>query len=172
MRVREARLEDAEAINQAVKKSWIDTYQGIQDQEEIEEIKERDEILPLEDLKKAIGTQGIILLVAEKKDEIIGELIMKRSGDEEHINYSEQVFLKSLYIVPEEQRNGAGRKLVEKSLEKVKGEKIRARVLKANTEAQKFYREIGFKKVSEIEIGGEEKDIFTEKHDAVVMEKN
>jgi ribosomal protein S18 acetylase RimI-like enzyme len=171
MRVREARLEDAEAINQAVKKSWIDTYQGIQDQEEIEEIKERDEILPLEDLKKAIESEEVVLLVAEK-EEIIGELIMKRSGDEKHIDYSNEVFLKSLYIVPEEQRNGAGRKLVEKSLEKIGGKKVRARVLKENNQAQKFYREIGFQKVSETEIGGEEKDIFTEKHEAVVMEKN
>ncbi len=171
MRVREARLEDAEAINQAVKNSWIDTYSGIQDQEEIEEIKERDEILPLKDLKNSIGNDDVTLLVAEKTEEIIGELIMKRSGDEEHIDYRTEVFLKSLYVIPDEQGKGVGRKLVEKSLEKVDGKKVRARVLKKNTEAQNFYSEIGFQKVSETEIGGKEKDIFSEKHEAVVMER-
>jgi ribosomal protein S18 acetylase RimI-like enzyme len=169
MRVREASADDAEGINKAVKQSWLDTYQEIQSQDKLKKIRERDEILPLEDLKESVRTDGTLILIAEMCGEIVGELIMKKSGEEKHIDYSREVFLKSLYILPDEQRDGVGEKMVEKALGRV-DRTVKIRVLKENKGARKFYRQLGFQKVSETEIGGEEKNIFTEKHEAVVME--
>jgi ribosomal protein S18 acetylase RimI-like enzyme len=166
MKLREAKVEDAEEIEKAARESWLDAYEGIHTEEALNEIREKDQILSMKTLKDTITDNSTIFLVVEKEGEIKGEMILRDNRD----NYFQ---LKSAYVKPEAQGKGIGTALVKKAEEKLPEtvEVLKASVLKENSEAVKFYKSKGFEKTGEGSLGGEEDSLMKEEHDTLIMEK-
>ena len=164
MELREAEVEDAEGIEEAARKSWLDAYTGIHAEEALDEIREKDEIRSLKALKDTIRDASTMFLVAEEGGEIKGEMILETK---------ETVYeLRSAYVKPNAQRKGIGTALVEKAEEKLpENIVLKASVLEENREAVKFYRSRGFEKTGEGVIGGGEDSLMKEEHDTLIMEK-
>ncbi|MFB6099961.1 MAG: N-acetyltransferase family protein [Candidatus Nanohalobium sp.] len=171
--VREATPEDAEAIDRVIQETWIDAYTGVEPEEKLAEIREMDEVMPHDDLKGWIKSDSSIYLVAEEGDEIIGEAIIMLEGNEDFMDYTEERFLYSLYVLPEYQGKGAGTALLQKSEEVLfeEVEKLKTMVIGENSQAINFYRKRGFEKCGETGFGGGEESLLAKEHQTLILEK-
>jgi ribosomal protein S18 acetylase RimI-like enzyme len=172
MEIRKATPEDAEGIDRVIRETWPETYEDIQTEESLNEIRESETLIDLEDLREWIQEDSTLYLVAEDDGEIVGEAILILEGDEEEIDYSEEAFLRSLYILPSHQGKGLGTRLLRKAEKELteKFEKIKTMVISENSKAIKFYRKRGFKKCGKTNFGGEE-SLFEEKHETEILQK-
>lgn len=151
MNVREATLDDREAIRRVAERSWEHDYPEILSRETIREGV--GEWYAEERLAEVLDTDGALLLVAEtEEDEIAGFSHSVWDGTEGSIL--------RLYVDPDHRREGIGTQLVERSRVALFGEgvdRIRAMVLDENELGNAFYLDHGFEKAEKAEttIGGE-----------------
>jgi len=75
----------------------------------------------------------------------IGLVIVKESEDE--------IFLQSILIINKFQNLGIGKKIMDRIIKRANSaaKPIRLQVFKVNFKAQRFYKKLGFKKISELE---------------------
>lgn len=75
----------------------------------------------------------------------VGYLVLKETQSE--------IFIENLLIEREFQNLGIGKEIMEEIIERANSEKklIRLQVFKINVRAQKFYKSLGFKEISEME---------------------
>lgn len=175
MRVRKAEVGDAEDINRVLKESWLDAYEGIHSQEALDEVKEIEEMISVEDLKDSIQDDSSLYLVGEIDGCVKSEMIIELEGDENLINYSQgEVFLKSAYVEPQAQGKGLGTSMLEKLLEELpeNTNSIKTMVLAENSDAKGFYESKGFKKTGKSSIGGGEGSLMEYEHETVIMRKD
>lgn len=152
MKIRKAVLEDASGIAKVHVDSWRTTYKEIVPEEFLKKLSysAREEMW-----KNTIPTRDVF--VAENDH---GQIIGFAAGGEERSNdyspYDGELY--AIYIFEEQQKQGAGKKLLQKvveSLNRTGKQSMLVLVLKDNP-AIHFYKALGAKEIDEIdiEIGG------------------
>ena len=114
-------------------RTWHDTYPGLVSPDYLEK-------LTLEKCEEKAFRWLDNLLVAKVEDKVVGFVGYGQSTEEPEDG---EIF--ALYVLPEYQRMGIGRMLMEAGLQKLKGYgKIHIWLLKENSRAFRFYESCGF----------------------------
>lgn len=103
---------------------------------------------PVEDIRKKLDFQPWLFFVGLLDDEVIGSVMVGYEGHRGWINY--------LAVVPEYQRRGYGRKLVQKAtdeLRKMGCPKLNLQVRRSSPSVVDFYKHLGFKEDDVVSLG-------------------
>jgi ribosomal protein S18 acetylase RimI-like enzyme len=95
---------------------------------------------PVEDIQRKVDFQPELFFVALLEGKVIGSVMVGYEGHRGWINY--------LAVLPDYQKQGYGRKLVERSireLEKIGCLKVNLQVRRINLSVIDFYKHLGFK---------------------------
>lgn len=134
--LRNAVPEDIEAVQDVARRSWCHTYRGILSRHAIDHFLGR--AYSEYALRQAIRNDG--LLVLEQQAECLGYVRMTARNGEG--------FLAAIYLLPEAQGKGYGRRLWEGALAWFTARDVRTialTVAAGNTRARGFYRHLGLK---------------------------
>lgn len=138
--IREMVKEDTKQVQEAVKKSWNATYEGIipiEIQDNFLNGAYNDEMM-----KRRL--EHSLMLVAEAENTIAG------FANFTPVNEQGQTELSAIYLLPEYQGAGIGSSLLNTGIEKLKDVKeIHLEVEKENTIGMAFYKAKGFRTVDE-----------------------
>lgn len=154
--VREATIDDARAIAQVQVESWKTTYAGIVPDAHLASlnVEEREE-----QWKELFAAANSLMFVVESNVGIFG-FVSGGKLREPIDGYDAELY--AIYLLRDNQRKGAGRRLVESLAESLRAKGFRAMavwVLKKNP-AVDFYRRMGGVPILEklVEIGGVQLD--------------
>jgi GNAT superfamily N-acetyltransferase len=152
VRIRDAKLEDAQAIAEVHLASWRTTYPGIIPQAYIDGLRVADGAARW---RQWLGETSAIAFVAEDDAGIFGFV---SGGAMVHPVDGYDGELGAIYLLATHQRNGAGRALVQRLAQTLRQRGFRSCVvwaLEANS-ACRFYERLGGVRVASqpIEIGG------------------
>lgn len=103
---------------------------------------------PAEDIKKKLEFQPRLFFLGLLDDRVIGSIMVGYDGHRGWINY--------LAVAPEHQRQGYGRKLVQKAVDELKLMgclKVNLQVRRSNTSVIEFYKRLGFKQDDVVSLG-------------------
>jgi len=103
---------------------------------------------PVEDIKKKLDFQPELFFIGLLEDKVIGSIMVGYEGHRGWINY--------LAVIPEYQKQGYGRKLVQKAINELKKYgclKVNLQVRRSNTSVIDFYKHLGFKEDDVISLG-------------------
>ncbi len=95
---------------------------------------------PVEDIQKKLDFQPALFFIALLNGEPIGSIMVGYEGHRGWLNY--------LAVLPNHQKRGYGRKLVEKAidaLKKMSCQKVNLQIRRNNVSAIDFYKHLGFK---------------------------
>jgi len=95
---------------------------------------------PVEDIQRKLVFQPDLFFVAILDGKVIGSIMVGYEGHRGWMNY--------LAVLPEHQRSGYGRKLVEKAVDELKRLgclKVNLQVRRSNVSVVEFYKHLGFK---------------------------
>ena len=95
---------------------------------------------PVEDIHRKLVFQPDLFFVALFDGKVIGSIMVGYEGHRGWMNY--------LAVLPEHQRRGYGRKLVEKAVDELKRLgclKVNLQVRRSNVSVVEFYKHLGFK---------------------------
>jgi ribosomal protein S18 acetylase RimI-like enzyme len=95
---------------------------------------------PVEDIQRKLVFQPDLFFVALLDGKVIGSIMVGYEGHRGWLNY--------LAVLPEHQRRGYGRKLVEKAVDELKRLgclKVNLQVRRSNVSVVEFYKHLGFK---------------------------
>lgn len=95
---------------------------------------------PVEDIQRKLVFQPDLFFVALLDGKVIGSIMVGYEGHRGWMNY--------LAVLPEHQRRGYGRKLVEKAVDELKRLgclKVNLQVRRSNVSVVEFYKHLGFK---------------------------
>lgn len=153
MEIRSATTDDVSAIRRVARASWEATYDGILDDDTIEETVA--DWYSDETLADALDRPGTAFLVATDGDDLVGFCHGVCQDDEGDVL--------RMYLHPDYCRQGIGTRLHERlrdDLLDINMKRMRAMVMADNDIGNSFYRHLGFEKTGEgqVEIGGETYD--------------
>jgi len=103
---------------------------------------------PVEDIRKKLDFQPDLFFVGLLDGKVIGSIMVGYEGHRGWMNY--------LAVLPEFQRRGYGRKLVQKAvdeLKKIGSLKLNLQVRRSNTSVIDFYKHLGFKEDDVVSLG-------------------
>ena len=103
---------------------------------------------PLEDIQKKLDFQPELFFIALLKNKVIGSVMAGYDGHRGWLYY--------LAVLPEYQKRGYGRQLVEKAvneLRKLGCLKVNLQVRTSNTSVVDFYKNLGFKEEERVSLG-------------------
>ncbi len=141
-KIEDAKPEDVEAIRKIIRNSWLELYPNETYGIIAEDISAIDWFNPesLERRRKEIIENGETIhtfIFKNDKKEIAGFCKVLKSED-----YGE---IDAMYVVPEFQGKGLGKKLLEKAFEWLGSDlDVKLVVVKYNTNAIEFYKKMGF----------------------------
>jgi ribosomal protein S18 acetylase RimI-like enzyme len=95
---------------------------------------------PVEDIQRKLVFQPDLFFVALLDGKVVGSIMVGYEGHRGWMNY--------LAVLPEHQKHGYGRKLVEKAVDELKKLgclKVNLQVRRSNVSAVEFYKHLGFK---------------------------
>ena len=95
---------------------------------------------PVEDIQRKLVFQPDLFFVALVEGKVVGSIMVGYEGHRGWMNY--------LAVLPEHQRRGYGRKLVEKAVDELKRLgclKVNLQVRRSNVSVVEFYKHLGFK---------------------------
>lgn len=138
MIIRKATDSDIQAISELAEKIWWPSYRNIISDEQISFML--NDMYSSESLREQMNS-GIEFLIVERD-----KLPLAFAGFSETDTKNQVFKLHKLYVLPTEQGNGTGRKLIAQvsSLAKAKGGKILELNVNRGNPAHHFYRKIGF----------------------------
>lgn len=144
MSIREAVVEDVDAVRQVAKASWGTDYDGVLTRETVETAV-TDWYAP-ERIEAELGAERTVVLVGERDEEIVG--FAHATWSEEDANG----YILRIYVHPDHRREHVGRELLEGTCEALVArgvERINAMVLSENRPGADFYEHFGFEFVDE-----------------------
>jgi len=103
---------------------------------------------PVEDIMKKVDFQPDLFFIGLMDDRVIGSIMVGYEGHRGWINY--------LAVLPEFQRQGYGRKLVQKAMDelvRIGCLKVNLQVRRTNTPVIDFYERLGFKEDDVVSLG-------------------
>ena len=103
---------------------------------------------PVEDIQRKIDFQPSLFLVALLNGTLIGSVMVGYEGHRGWLNY--------LAVLPDHQKQGYGRKLVERAIEELERLgclKVNLQVRNSNISAVEFYKHLGFKEDDVVSLG-------------------
>lgn len=103
---------------------------------------------PVEDIQRKIDFQPELFFVALLDHEVVGSVMVGYEGHRGWMNY--------LAVVPEHQRHGYGRELVQKAIHELKRMgclKVNLQVRRSNVSVINFYKNLGFKEDVVVSLG-------------------
>ena len=103
---------------------------------------------PVEDIQKKIDFQPDLFFIALLNGKVIGSVMVGYDGHRGWLNY--------LAVLPEWQKRGYGRKLIDKAiaeLRKLGCLKVNLQVRKSNVSVISFYKHLGFKEEDRANLG-------------------
>jgi ribosomal protein S18 acetylase RimI-like enzyme len=103
---------------------------------------------PFEDIQRKFDFQPELFFVALQNDKLIGSVMVGYEGHRGWLNY--------LAVLPEYQKRGYGRRLVEKAVDELKRLgclKVNLQVRRSNIPAVDFYKHLGFKEDDVVSLG-------------------
>ena len=145
--IRKTKVKDIKQIADLTNAIWRSAYAHIMPQEIFEKIEEEKD-QQIEIAEKRVNKYGRIEYVAVQGDKVVGLVIGKVQS--RYHEYDSRGFanLGGLYIDPEYQHLGIGKKLFDKVVEHFKGQgykKMFLGVLKDNVQARRAYEKWGCK---------------------------
>ncbi|MDN4607857.1 GNAT family N-acetyltransferase [Sporosarcina highlanderae] len=152
MRIREAILEDAEAIARVHVDSWRTTYNGIVSDAYLQQLSYEQRA---ENWRRGIGRNALVV-AEDESGKIVG---FATGGKERTGNYGVDGELYAIYLLQEVQGQGIGKRLTKEIARNLKNQGFSSMlvwVLELNP-SKNFYKSLGGKPLAEtmIEIGGE-----------------
>lgn len=151
MKVRPATTDDIEAIKAIAEAAWQSDYPAVLNRETLDDALE--EWYASDRLVEAVAEHSTVLLIVERGDEVVGFVHAVWNREEGDIL--------RVYVGPDHRGEGLGRALVEHACEDLfdRGvDQVKAMVLAANEQGNRFYRSLGFEPTGgggETRIGGE-----------------
>ena len=142
MKIRKATLKDFEKLKQIITEFYL--LETSKDKYQNPEWVKRG--LPVA-VGKGLRSKKVAYFVAEDDGKLIGYAASEIEKNPKWLLHKKQGHLYNLYVIPKYQRKRIGTKLLEKSLEWFKKNKIKEFKILAyvwNTQAQKLYRKYGF----------------------------
>jgi len=103
---------------------------------------------PVEDIQRKLAFQPELLFVALLKGKVVGSVMAGYEGHRGWLNY--------MAVLPEYQRRGYGRRLVEKAVDELKRLgclKVNLQVRRSNASVVEFYKHLGFKDDAVVSLG-------------------
>ena len=103
---------------------------------------------PVEDIRKKLVFQPELFFVALMEEKVIGSIMVGYEGHRGWLNY--------MAVLPEHQRRGYGRRLVEKAVDELKRLgclKVNLQVRRSNVSVVEFYEHLGFKDDDVVSLG-------------------
>lgn len=143
MKIRHAKNEDTEKIQEIAMETWIDAYSEIIPEKTIRKVV--SDWYKIEDLNQQVNDK--IFYISKNEEEITGFIHASVRNGKAHLH--------RLYILPEHQGKGLGSKLYEKAEKQIKGQKaskIQLEVLSQNKKGLKFYKKFGFEEKEQKEV--------------------
>ncbi|MBI4430037.1 MAG: GNAT family N-acetyltransferase [Ignavibacteriales bacterium] len=142
--IRVWRKNDFSDIRRVIWNTWMDTYGSFIPEEDLRSFFE--EYYNVEALEKQFENPDVVCYVAEVEGRIVA---YERTffNEEEHREY-----VASLYVMPENQSAGLGRRLMTVAAEEAKKrklDKVWLGVMVQNTEAVQWYKKMGYQIVEE-----------------------
>lgn len=148
--IRDADDRDMVALNRFLTCVWHHTYDSIMGREKVLEISARWHTI--DKLAAEIGKSGAVCLLALDADRIIGHVFATEVDPD-------IMKLDRLYIGPEHQRRGVGKRLLDYAFGRFPGKRyIRLEVDRDNENAIRFYQAKGFAIVGQIDDCGGDSD--------------
>jgi len=95
---------------------------------------------PVEDIQRKLAFQPDLFFIALLDGKVVGSIMVGYEGHRGWLNY--------LAVLPEHQKRGYGRKLVERAVDELKRLgclKVNLQVRRSNVSAVEFYKHLGFK---------------------------
>jgi len=136
--IRRASVTDVPSVGSVARATWPVTYAGIIP----DDIQRRllGSWYSPESLTRAVGAPGSSLLVAESRGEVVGFAQFVRRGPD-------TAELTRIYVLPDRQRGGIGRQLLDAGLAEFAGEGVKqltVEVERDNRNGRGFYERAGF----------------------------
>ena len=103
---------------------------------------------PIEDIHRKLVFQPELFFVALREEKVIGSIMVGYEGHRGWLNY--------MAVLPEYQRHGYGRRLVEKAVYELKRLgclKVNLQVRRSNVSVVEFYKHLGFKEDDVVSLG-------------------
>ena len=147
--VEDAKPEDVEQIIIIARDSWLDIYPNEKYGITREDIADIDWFNPdeLEKRRRKIREKGDNIhtwVIRDEKNNIVGFCKVSKNRHKEDTGGQREI--DAMFVVKEFQKNGLGKKLIEKSVEWLGSDgDIRLEVVSYNTNAINFYKKFGFK---------------------------
>ena len=146
MIIRQAEYSDITAINHLAHETWWPTYTDVIPDEQIRLMLE--DMYSEEELKTQMEA-GITFLLAQRDDKPVAFAAFSLTEPENHV-----FKLQKLYVLPSEQGQGTGKKLVDevsKMTKRKHGKMLELNVNRANP-AFNFYKKLGFEIYQSVDI--------------------
>jgi len=166
--IRNARVSDAEDIEELNTKSWLKAYEGIIPEEKMEEHIS----YPQDRLKEKKKDDKLIFLVAVVEEKVVGTINFCWSKENTHdfINLNNgEAQLRSVYLHPDYWGEGIGTKLFNEGKEKLPDniDILKVESIKENEIGRGFYSKLGFEEIEKSQV-----ELFGDKYDTVIQEKH
>lgn len=159
IKIEAAKAEEAQAIKRVLSETWVDTYGPFLSKQTIQKATSVWHA-PKHLIAQIQNPEIFFYLAKDERKSVLG-LITARQIDHETL------VIYRLYVHPQHQRKGIGRRLLEASVSAYPGvKKLQLEVEEQNQKGLAFYRKNGF-----IETGRKEEKIETERLIVIVMEK-
>lgn len=143
MKIREYNFDDYEVCKRIIKHSTAQINEKYSD----EELEHLEEVIP-EMVADFTEKEGFNFYVAEKNDEVVGVA-----------GYHSKGKISGVFIHPDYQREGIGKKLMKELGRKPSKEGIQSLEVSSSLTAEKFYKKFGFQKLRKKDSDIEGKDI-------------
>jgi len=157
MLVRDADLADVDGLASCIVASWLEAHQHQLPRELWERRRENWTVevsaaawnRTLLEIATEAAVRSHVLVATESESEMIVGLVMGT------VNESGEGEVDALYVAPEHQGRGVGRRLLSASFERLRAagaENARVVVLAANAPAQQFYEHMGGSEAGSVEL--------------------
>lgn len=120
--IREPEPDDLEELNELGKLSWLEGFADVLTEDDLDLARQKQDFVREESLRESLDSEGVLALVYEKDDRVVGKakLAYSEGGTHEVADVKEnEVQLRSFYVHPDYWRQGIGSELLNAIVDRV-----------------------------------------------------